>query len=297
MEALRLIALVVVVVAGCGRIDFESDVVTFRDAPGPDAACLGTGAFGNLVSVTTANSNNLQTAAFITPDGLSLLWDQFDGANQHLRITTRTSLTAAFSGGDALPGAFTGLDTYNGSLTADGLELYFDSRATGTNCLYRATRASTAAQFDAPVELATFCATDAVTGAQISADGLTLVFNTSLDGLGEGDLFITERPDRTSEFAAPKKLAGLPTGIGFPALSADRLRLWFEEETPTGGYKIVSAERISPSDVFSQLHDLTEVDTSDSEGDPSLTLDESQLVFISNRNAQYEVFLATRPCL
>jgi hypothetical protein len=295
VEALRLIALVVV--AGCGRIDFDPHAHDAGDANGPDAGCLGTGAFADIQKVDVASTNDLQTAAFISPDGLSLLWVQSDGTNQHFQITTRPTRTATFSGGNALPGMFTGMDVFNGSLTADQLELYLDSKASGRDCLYRATRTSTAVPFDAAVELAALCATADAAGPQISADGLTLVFNSSLDGAGEGDLYITERPDRASDFPAPKKLAGLPTGIGYPALSADRLRLWFEAETSTGGTKITSAVRISPSDVFSQLHDLTEVDTSDSEGDPSLTLDESQLTFVSQRSGMYEAFTAARPCL
>ncbi|HEY6039549.1 MAG TPA: hypothetical protein VIV58_34955 [Kofleriaceae bacterium] len=292
MEAVRLIALVVL--AACGRLEFQSDVV--GDAAGVDAACLGTGAFKDIQKIAAASTDDSQTAAFLSPDGLSVIWDQFDGANQRLHIATRSNRAAVFPAGDLIPGMFSAVDYFNASITADGLELYFDSKATVTDCLYRATRTSTAAPFDPPVELPTFCANGDVTGSQISADGLTLVFNSSLDSAGEGDLYITERADRTSEFPAAKKLGGLPTGIGFPALSADRLRLWFEAESGTT-LKIVSAVRISPSDVFSQLRDLTEIDTAGDEGDPSLTLDESQLTFVSHRDGTYAAYIATRPCL
>ena len=287
--------IVLVVIAACGRLEFQSDLGPDHDA-GPDAACLGTGTFTDIQRIDAASTDDAQTAAFLSPDGLSLIWDQLDGAIQRLHIATRPSRTAAFPAGDVLPGMFAAVDYYNASITADGLELYFDSRASVADCLYRATRTSTAVPFDPPVELAALCANGDVTGAQISADGLTLVFNSSLAMSGQGDLYITERPDRTSEFPAAKKLGGLPTGIGFPALSADRLRVWFEAQNGPG-VKIVSAVRISPSDVFSQVHEVTEIDTSGDEGDPALTLDESQLTFVSKRDGTYATYIATRRCL
>ena len=287
--------IVLVVIAACGRLEFQSDLGPDHDA-GPDAACLGTGAFTDIQRIDAASSDDAQTAAFLSPDGLSLIWDQFDGTNQRLRVATRSSRIATFPAGDLIPGMFSTVDYFNASITADGLELYFDGKPTPANCLYRATRTSTTLPFDPPSELATLCANGDVTGAQISADGLTLVFNSSLAITGEGDLYITERPDRASEFPPAKKLDGLPTGIGFPALSADRLRLWFEAKTDST-LKIVSAVRSSPSDVSSQVHDLTEIDTSGDEGDPALTLDESQLTFVSKRDGTYATYIATRPCL
>lgn len=294
MEALRFIALVAV--AGCGRLDFQADVVPFRDAAGPDAACLGTGTFTDIQKIASGSTNDLQTAAFITPDGLGLVWDQSDGTNQHLWTSQRATRADPFPVGAAIAGTFANKDQYGGSLTGDGLELYFDSAGVPKNCIYRATRATTSAAFDPPVELSALCQTLDMAGAQISADGLTLVYSSAVDPAGEGDLYITERPDRTSEFPAGKMLGGLPSGVGYPALSADRLRLWFEEESGSA-IKVVSAVRISPSDVFSQLHDLAEIDTNGDEGDPSLTLDESVLTFVSHRDGSYAPYIATRPCL
>jgi len=287
----KLVALLVV--AGCGRLDFDARVA---DAGGgPDAACLGTGAFTDIQKIASASTGDLHTAAFITPDGLGLIWNQSDGANEHLWTSTRTSRMDAFPPGAPIAGTFANANQLGGSLTADGLELYFDSVGTPKNCIYRATRATTSAPFDPPVALAALCQTLDTAGAQISADGLTLVYNSVTDGVGEGDLYISERPSRSTEFPTGKMLGGLPSGIGYPALSADRLRLWFEEESGTA-IKIVSAVRISPSDVFSQLHDVTEIDVND-EGDPSLTLDESELTFVSHRDGSYAPYIATRPCL
>ena len=253
--------------AACGRIDF--DALRGDGASGDAGTCLGTGTFTNVQPISAINTAAIQYGTFISPDGLTLLWDQSDGTYERLYVTQRAARTDAFPSGGLIPGNFPAAEQYDPSITADQLELYFDSEITGKLCLYRATRASTAVPFDPPVMLPTLCATDPIAGAAISADGLTLAYNTSLDAATEGDLYVTARADRSAEFPAGKKLNGLPTGIGFPALSADRLRLWFEEEIPGNGFKLVSAERISPSDDFSQLHDVTEIDTNGSEGDVS----------------------------
>lgn len=298
MSALELVAIAVLLgQGGCGRLDFDLRANDDATEPGPDAACLGTGTFTDIAPVSAINDATTQFGSFLSPDGLTLLWDQSDGTHERLYMTVRATRTAAFPAGARIPGTFPQANQGDASLTGDGLELYFDSDESGGSCLYRATRATTAAPFDPPVALVALCATDATAGAQISADGLTLVYNSALDAAAEGDLYLTARADRGTEFPTGKKLMGLPTSIGYPALSADRLRLWFEQELTGGALKIVSAARISPSDVFSQLHDITELDTDGTEGDVSFTLDEAQVAFASQRDGSYDVFTASRPCL
>ncbi|HTL38812.1 MAG TPA: hypothetical protein VL326_37030 [Kofleriaceae bacterium] len=63
------------------------------------------------------------------------------------------------------------------SLTADGLELFFESYRTGPAVIYRATRASTADVFSAPVALVELAAGNPDAGApDISRDGRTLYY-------------------------------------------------------------------------------------------------------------------------
>ncbi|HET9988140.1 MAG TPA: hypothetical protein VFQ65_06465 [Kofleriaceae bacterium] len=293
MEALKLIVLVAV--GGCGRLDFDAlhgDAATF-DA----GACLGTGTFSNLAPVTAIDTPNLEYGSSISPDGLTLLWDEPVGAVEQLFVTTRTDRSSPFPAGAALEGAFPTGSQSDGSITADLLELYFESRSTGPHCLYRMTRASPTEAFANPVALSALCSTGDVVGAAISADGLTLAYNTSLDSFGEGDIYITVRPDRTSEFPVGKQVAGLPSTVGFPALSADRLRLWFEEDNGSI-IRIRAGERISPSDNFTSYHDVTELDTQGDNGDISLTLDESEVYFSTKRGTtDWDVFSGSRPCL
>jgi hypothetical protein len=298
MEAMRWVALATVVAGGaCGRIDFDPLGTNDAAGGGSDAgACLGTGTFSNVQPVTAINNSDTQYGTFFAPDGLSLLWDQPSGTHQALFITQRSTRSDAFPAGALVPGTFPDGNASDGSLTADLLELYFASDVTGNLCVYRATRASTAVGFDPPVKLDALCTGIDTTGPAISADGLTLVYNSALDAAAEGDLYVTVRADRTADFTVGKKLANLPTGIGYPWLSQDRLRIWFEHETGTG-LELESAQRISPSDDFSSVHAIAELNTGTENGDAGLTLDESEIVFASTRGGNYDVYIASRPCL
>jgi hypothetical protein len=181
-------------------------------------------------------------------------------------------------------------------MTADGLELYFDSDRGASLCMWRATRASITDEFGAPVRQDQLCPTGQFGGPSISADGLTLVYNSSLDAVAEGDLYLSVRASRDAPFPPGAKLAGLPAMVGYPVLSADRLRIWFEEEIGPD-LELVTAERISPSDNFTNLQGLTELDTGTGNVDISLTLDEAEVYFASNRGGDFDVWHASRPCL
>jgi hypothetical protein len=297
---MRLVALAAVVAAGaCGRIDFDPLGTHSTDAAGAGSdagACLGTGTFSNVQPVSAINDPNTQYGTFISADGLALLWEQSNGAHEVLFMTQRSTRSDAFPAGAAIPGTFPNGNASDPSLTADLLELYFASDVTGNLCIYRATRASSAVAFDPAVKLDALCAGIDTSGPGISADGLTLVYNSSNDPAAEGDLYVTVRADRTADFPVGKKLDNLPTGIGYPWLSQDRLRIWFEHETGTG-LELESAQRISPSDDFSSVHAITELNTGTENGDPGLTADESEIVFSSSRTGNYDIYLASRPCL
>lgn len=286
---------VLLALAACGRIDFDARVIDAGEAK-PDAACFGTGAFTNVQPVSVLNDSNTQYGTSLSPDGRVLLWEQSNGTFDQLYMTQRSSRADAFPAGTLIPGMFVAGNASDPTITADLLELYFASDVPAGLCIHRATRTSPALPFDPPVKLGALCNGITTSGPSISADGLTLVYNSALDGLAEGDLYITVRSDRTADFPAGKKLNGLPTAVGYPWLSEDRLRIWFEEEVGPD-LQLVTAQRISPSDDFSSLQGLTELDTGTGNGDPGLTADESVIVFSSSRTGNYDIYLASRPCL
>ena len=292
MEALKALALVSLV--ACGRLSFDplGDGAP-RDAP---ANCLGTGTFSSITPVTAVNNEDTQYGSFIAPDGLALYYDQPVGTDERLFFTTRPDRASPFGPGKLVPGIDATGNDGDATITGDGLELYFESDRGASMCLWRATRTSITEPFALPVRQSQFCSSGEVVGPAVSADGTTLAYNSSLDALSEGDLYVSFRTDVTAPFSVGTKLANLPAGIGFPALSKDRLRIWFEHDTGSS-LELMTAQRISPSDDFSQVRTVPELNFGDTQGDISLTLDEAEVGFSSRTAGNYDVYTATRPCL
>lgn len=296
MEALKLLALATL--AACGRLDFDPlarDATTIHDAP---ANCLGTGAFTAIAPVTAINDMAKQYGSFITPDGLALYYDQPFMNEERLFFATRPDRASAFGAGQLVDISNPPGNDSDASIRGDGLELYFDSDRGGTSqCLWRATRATVTDPWSDPARQDQLCATGQFVGPNISADGTTLVYSSSLNSAAEGDLYISFRADITTPFPDGTKLAGLPSDIGYPALSKDRLRIWFEHGIATDSLEIMSAQRISPSDNFTSAAPVAELNFGDSQGDMSLTLDESEIGFSVLIGGNYDVYTASRPCL
>jgi Tol biopolymer transport system component len=124
------------------------------------------------------------------------------------------------------------------SISLDGLSLFFTSNrpgGRGDHDLYVATRATTNDGFGTPVNLgAGVNSSSGETGPDISADGLTLLFQTyrpGAFGVGQPDnIYMATRANTSLPFGAVVNLG--PTinfggNVGQPGLSADGLSLFF----------------------------------------------------------------------
>jgi Tol biopolymer transport system component len=97
-------------------------------------------------------------------------------------------------------------------------------------------------------------------------------------------------------WGAPKRLAGVGSNANEwgPALSADKLTLYFESER-TGIGDLYRATRATTADEFGAVTALTQLNgNSSSERDPELSADGLTLYFTSDRNGQPQLFRATR---
>ena len=80
----------------------------------------------------------------------------------------------------------------NPAITADGLELFFDSYRNGPAAIFTAVRASTTAMFGAPVELPELVGSGSAVGTpEISSDGRTLYYFDKING--QLDLYVATR--------------------------------------------------------------------------------------------------------
>jgi WD40-like Beta Propeller Repeat len=303
LEALKVLALCALV--GCGRIGFGAVDVHgdgLADGAAIDVAtqptCLGGGAFTSITPVASVNDGNMQYGSFISPDGLALLFDQPSGSANKERIflASRPDLTADFG----VPTIVTDLADSNtesdsdSTITGDGLELYFESDRSA-RCVYEATRTSATLPFTPPSRLDALCVNNGAGGPGISADGLTLVYNSTLDSFDEGDIYVSERANRGDAWPVGVMVSGIEANSGYAVLSADKLRLYYEHET-NGGLELRFASRTTTNGGFTTAP-ISELDTSTTNGDISVTLDESIVAFSSSRAGSYDVYTATRPCL
>lgn len=131
---------------------------------------------------------------------------------------------------------------YDPSISADGLEIYFQSNRSGgygDRDLYVATRPTTRDEWSEPVNLGSIInsgARDA--GPEISRDGLSLYFNSNrAGGFGNYDIYVTTRQSVDEPWGRPVNLGSNVNSAAdeiSPSISADGLSLFFSDGDALG---------------------------------------------------------------
>lgn len=290
---------VLVALAGCGRIGFGGDG---RDAfvddvvlDGVDAPC--TPGWGVPQPETSLNTSSHESDIAISNDQLVAYYtsNRVPAMGYAIFSASRTTSSEPFTGG--APFIDTVGNDHDPSITADGLELYFQTDVGGTNEIYVATRASTTTAFGVPAPVTI---TGEVTGSRaspdISPDGLTLYY-----GAGSLEIAYATRPDRaTSSFAFVREVdeVNAPQTDGAPTLTSDGLELYFESFR-LGSANMFRATRATTADLFgapvimSEL--ITEVPGATAAGGPSLAADGNTLYMFLNVG-QIDIYAAARVC-
>lgn len=241
------------------------------------------------------NSQNVESSPFISPDGLSLFFasDWPEGLLDYdLWVTTRTSTGGPWSEPEKLSDTInTTYTEWHPSITADGLELYFDSDrpdGEGSEDLWVSKRQSTTDQWGAPVNLGQAINTpDFEEAASISPDGLVLVWDSDRpDGFGESDIWMSTRSNRDTPWSEPVNLGpniNTQELEATSALSPDGRVLFFTAWPWEGGYgdfDIWMARRSKDGTEWNTPVNLGPViNTEDSEYCPSISSDGTTLYF------------------
>jgi len=180
-------------------------------------------------------------------------------------------------------------------ISVDGLELYFQSPRSGgygDYDIYVATRATTDDQWSQPVNLGpNINSSGTEFGPNISADGLSLYFNsTRPGGSGQNDLYVTTRKTVLDPWCEPLNLGPI-VNTSFhdvnPNITADGLSLFFSDwdgATPRpGGYgqcDIWMTQRASLSEPWSSPVNLgPQLNGPLVEGAPDISNDGTVLFF------------------
>lgn len=279
--------------AGCGRIGFG-----LGSDQGADAPLLDDG--GRAVDVNLA----LPWRAPVRIDlGLAAVDDPSmtaDGLEMYVNtpsaevFVSRRATTA-----DPWPPAtrVTSLagSVYSPHLSADGLTLWAavapPSRIVVTT---RSTRTDSWAPLQDVVEVADPAGDDA---PFVGPDGLVMVFDSRRNGGADPTLFVSERASLPAAWGAPSllspRVAAVATFGGRPAISADRLTVYFQGDGVPGN-DIWQMQRNSVAEAFADPVPAAAFNSTGNEEDPWVSADHRTALFISNRSGQFQLWQATR---
>ena len=193
-------------------------------------------------------------------------------------------------------------NVFGPALSADGRRLYFSAYASGEQQIYTATREERGSRFANVREVSSVNSPESDGSPFISVDGQRLyLFSERQGGLGGRDVWISERPDRTTRFSEPRLLAGInsPATDLLPWLAGDELRLIFvsNREGGLGGADLWLATRDSIDDDFTGLTNLVDLSSGDNEGRAALSADGLTAFFSSDRGGGRggpDLWVATR---
>jgi hypothetical protein len=198
-----------------------------------------------------------------------------------------------------------GADDWGPYVSADDREMYMFSNRTGSmsgsHDIWVATRNSPTDTFGTPVQVPNVNSATTERSPWLSTNGLTLGFGSQrTGGMGQHDLYWTERADTSQPFATPVAIPNVSsTGDEFcSVLSANGLRLYIVS-TRLGNMNLFVAERSTLTSPFSTPIEIPELNTPQTERHLAITADELEVFIDSNRTGSQgvDIYRATRPNL
>jgi hypothetical protein len=137
----------------------------------------------------TDSASTVRSGPAVTGDDLTMFFTRND---LQVAMASRPDVSSTFAFERELAEVNVPSSDGNPTITADGLELFFDSYRTGPAAIFTASRASTADAFSAPQELPELVGSGSAAGTpEISSDGRTLYYFVSVGG--QLDLYTSTR--------------------------------------------------------------------------------------------------------
>ena len=143
-------------------------------------------------------------------------------------------------------------------------------------------------------------------GPSISADGLSLYFQSSrAGGFGSWDIWVSTRPTTDAEWGPPENLGpsvNTPSFEGSPCISPDDLSLYFSSNHPGGfgGFDLWVTTRATKADAWGIPVSLSGINGPSDDFDASISSDGLELYFVSNRaggSGDYDLWVTNRATL
>jgi Tol biopolymer transport system component len=268
--------------AGSAQAQFQFAPATQLVIPGSSSV-----EFGDFGPSLSSDNLTLYFSSYRRPGGRG---------NDDMWRTTRTTLTGSFDPPVNLGVAVnTSRDELIPKTSLDGLSLYFVSDRLGTlgdRDVWIATRASTSDSFGPPVNLGAAINTPFLDGGpDVSADGLTLVFNSDRPGgFGQRDIYLATRATTADPFGSVVNLGPTINSVYeelSPSLTADALSLFFGSDGP-GGFGDIDlwvSSRVSLAAPWGTPVNLgSNVNSAFKDSNPDIAWDGASIVFTSGRS-------------
>jgi hypothetical protein len=243
--------------AACGRLGFE--------ARGSDAADDGATADDALAVFMDASADAPPpTGPFGTP----------------------TAVTGLNSGDDDDP-----------TLSADQLEIFFDSRragGVGGGDLWTSVRGILGAPWGPPTNVSVLNTTGDDVTPELVRDGLTLYFSGP-GPAGQKDIYYATRPARDAAWSTRVHVPQLSSAAdeAGPTLTADQLTLYFARD-PAGNDDIYRSTRASVGAAWSTPVAVSFNSPTANDAEPFVNGNDTLLLFASNRGGNMDLYMVRR---
>ncbi|MGE0550100.1 MAG: hypothetical protein AB7O24_15035 [Kofleriaceae bacterium] len=275
---------------GCGRIGFDPAADDpAADVPAVDIDPLVCGSWNAPVRVAELSSTEADYSPAISADGLSVMLQSERGGVEGLYEARRQSTADPFDPPELNTKISSSSTDSHPTMSSDGLTLYFLSDRGGTFQIYVATRLTRSSEFADP-QLVASTAAFQLTGPSLSGDGTELFVTIRNASPDLGRVTDLDQPTATLELVSELNTADTD---GFPSASGDGLTLFWEGN---GGSDILTADRPDRSSPFGPSRIVEELITNNYDGDPEISKDGRTIWFVSDRQGDPDIFMATRLC-
>lgn len=291
--------------AGCGQILGLTDPVEPTDASAPVDAAVPSLDAGPDAPSAFADATSFDAAAF--PDAPAQ--SSGDASDSAVDAGRPCDPSAPFGSAVLLSGSglnLAGVDEGTPRLSPDELTLYFWSNRTpdggkGNVHIYTASRKSKLVAFDPPTEVSELTSSADEASPSVSADGLTVFFESDRLGGPNSQIFVATRSPGDPTFGMPSLLANVndpKANEATPYVHPLGQTLYFSSSRGDAGQDIYRAV-FQSSGSFAPATAVDEVNTGTDEYSPCISADDLTLVWGSSRSdlhpvGGYDIFIAHR---
>jgi Tol biopolymer transport system component len=296
---MRSLVGIVTVVAGCGRIDFDSRIVADGAVDGSIDAAIDAalGPFGPPSIIPELSDPSDDDDVTLTADGLEIYWasDRGSPGDDDIWFATRADPAGPFGAPQMSVELSTVDGDQNPGLAPDGLTIWYATSPGASIDLFVSTRPDRGSPWSAPVPV-----TELNTGNDDQGPepySMTrMVFYATVPGM-DRELFETTRSTEQTAWNPPVAIAELNTPYqDLSPFLAGELELYFTSDRPGGNGQrgIYRANRPDVGSPFATPTLVDELDSADNDDDVWLSPDGRRIVFSSDRSGNVEIYQASR---